>query len=103
MAAFGGNVWLAHGEAFSLAFGVLGRFAPIGRPSRDPPDGGPGHWDLRPYASALVVARPCRLSMTVFVLLMLSTITFEGFKETPLWGDLLRWFALAPSFHPLLR
>ncbi len=31
MAAFGRNVWLAHGEAFALAFGVLGRFAPIGR------------------------------------------------------------------------
>jgi hypothetical protein len=35
--------------------------------------------------------------------LLLSTVTFDGFKETPLWGDLLQWFALAPSFHPLLR
>lgn len=103
MAAFGRNVWLAHGEAFALAFGVLRRFAPIGRPRWDSPDGGPSHWDLRPYASALVVATPCRLSMTVFVLLLLSTVAFDGFKETPLWGDLLQWFALAPSFHPLLR
>jgi hypothetical protein len=35
MAAFGREVWLARGEAFSLAFGVLGRFAPIDHPWRD--------------------------------------------------------------------
>ncbi len=103
MAAFGRDVWLGRGEAFSLAFAVFGRFAPIGRPWCDSPDGRPSHWYLRPYASALVVERPCHPSMTVFVLLMLSTVTFDGFKETPLWGDLLQWVALEPSFHPLLR
>jgi hypothetical protein len=41
--------------------------------------------------------------MTVFVLLMLSTVTFDGFMETPLWGDLLQGIALVPSFHPLIR
>ena len=102
MLAFGCDVWLAHGEAFSLAFGVLGRFAPIARPERNPPDGRPGHWYLRPYAGDLVVERPCSLSMTVFVLLMLSTVTFDGFKETPLWSDLLGWIASEPFFHPLL-
>ena len=103
MAAFGRNVWLAQGEAFSLAFGVLGRFAPIGGPGQDSPDGRPRHWYLRPYAGALVATKPSHLSMTVFVLLMLSTVTFDGFKETPLWGDLLKWIALVPAFHPLLR
>src|SRR6202008_2926196 len=29
MLAFGREAWLAHGEAFALAFGVLGRFAPL--------------------------------------------------------------------------
>jgi hypothetical protein len=102
MAAFGRNVWLAHGEAFALAFGVLGRFAPIARPERDAPDGRPSHWYLRPYAGDLVVERPCSLSMTVFVLLMLSTVTFDGFKETPLWSALLGWIASEPLLHPLL-
>lgn len=103
MAAFGRDVWLSRGEAFSLAFGVFGRFAPIGEPERSSPDGGPGRWLLRPYAGALVVDRPCSLSMTVFVILMLATVTFDGFKETPLWGDLLQGLALEPSFHPLIR
>jgi len=103
MAVFGRDVWLGRGEAFSLAFGVFGRFAPIAAPERDSPNGRPAHWHLRPYASGLVVDRPCRLSMTVFVLVMLSTVTFDGFKETPLWGDLLQSIALEPAFHPLIR
>ena len=103
MAAFGRNVWLAHGEAFTQAFGVLARFAPIDRPRRASLGGEPSHWDVRPYASALVVERPCNLSMTVFVLVMLSTVTFDGFKETPLWGELLQWIAFEPSLLPLLR
>jgi hypothetical protein len=102
MAAFGREVWLARGEAFSLAFGVLGRFAPVDRPGRDCPDGRPSHWYLRPYAGGLITKRPCCLSMTVFVLLMLSTVTFDGFKETPLHAGLLEWIASEPLFHPLL-
>jgi hypothetical protein len=103
MAVFGRDVWLGRGEAFSLAFGVFGRFAPIDGPGRNAPDGRPSHWHLRPYAGALVVDRPCNSSMTVFVLLMLSTVTFDGFKETSLWGDLLRWIALEPWFQPAIR
>ena len=103
MAVFGRDVWLSRGEAFSLAFGVFGRFAPIGKPGQHSPVGRPSHWYLRPYASALVVDRPCRLSMTFFVLVMLSTVTFDGFKETLLWGDLLQSVALEPLIHPLIR
>jgi hypothetical protein len=102
MASFGRNVWIAHGEAFSLAFGVFGRFAPFSAPERTSPDGRPSHWYIGPYARGLVVETPCHLSMTVFVLLMLATVTFDGFKETPLWADVLAWIALAPSFHSLL-
>ena len=39
--------------------------------------------------------------MTVFVLLMLSTVTFDGFKETPQWTALLQWGALEPSLSSL--
>ncbi|HEX9585362.1 MAG TPA: hypothetical protein VGB36_12745 [Gammaproteobacteria bacterium] len=103
MIAFGRDVWLAHGEAFSLAFGVLGRFAPIAEPGRNSADGMPSHWHLRPYAGGLVMDTPCRPSMTVFVLLMLSTVTFDGFKETPLLARLLEWMWSEPWFDPLLR
>ena len=102
MAVFGRHVWLARGEAFSLVFEVFGRFAPIDRPGQDTRHGRPGHWYLRPYAGGLIAERPCRLSMLVFVLLLLSAVAFDGFKETPLHAGLLEWIASAPLFHPLL-
>jgi hypothetical protein len=61
MFLYGREAWLARGEAFSLAFGVLSRFAVFGR--RD--------------------AQPVSFSFMVFVLLMLATVTYDGFLETP--------------------
>ena len=107
MFVYGRNVWLAHGEAFSLTFGVFGRFAPIGKAAEDNTDvdanTSPGRWGLRPYAGGLITTIPCQLSLTIFILAMLSTVTFDGFKETPFWSDLLQSIALAPFFHPLIR
>jgi hypothetical protein len=62
MFLYGRETWLARGEAFSLAFGLLARFAPLGRRAL-------GRVSF-PYM--------------VFVLLMLATVTYDGFLETPL-------------------
>ncbi|MGE0652870.1 MAG: hypothetical protein AB7P12_14155, partial [Alphaproteobacteria bacterium] len=103
MVAFGRNAWLRHGEAFSLAFGVFGRFAPFGPVERSETDAASPRWVMRPYGAALITTTPCRFSLTFFILVMLSTVTFDGFKETPLWGELLRFIALTPTLHPLIR
>ncbi|MEE2970586.1 MAG: hypothetical protein VX741_10690 [Pseudomonadota bacterium] len=103
MAVFGRDVWLARGEAFSLAFEVFGRFAPIGGRRGAFPDMRPRRWRVRPYASALITTDPCRLSATAFILVMLSTVTFDGFKETPLWSGLLQGAAQTRMLHPIIR
>jgi hypothetical protein len=103
MALFGRRTWLAHGEAFSLAFEVFGRFAPIGSQQGDFTDDRPHRYQLRQYASALIVTRPSQLSVTTFVLIMLSTVTFDGFKETPIWHELLQWVAQVQFVHPIIR
>lgn len=100
MFVFGRSAWLAGGEAFSLAFGVLGRFAPLSGQAGT--DGGARVWHLRPYGAGLVTNKPCHPSMTVFVLLMLATVTFDGFKETPLWGSVSQWTASLTILHPLI-
>ena len=82
---------------------MFGRFAPIGGRKGPFPDDRPRQWRIRPYAGALVVTDPCRLSATAFIVLMLSTVTFDGFKETPLWGGLLQSIARAPLFHPIIQ
>ena len=98
MARFGRDAWLAHGEAFTVAFGLIARFAPLA--ARD--DGGPG-LKLRPYATGLLTVRPAPVSLAVFVLLMLATVSFDGFVETPGWQAVLDWLVDdATWLHPPL-
>lgn len=124
MAVYGGETWLRHGEVFSVVFGVFARFAPtevrVLEPSicdrcpahcRDP-DGacidcydcyrraGPrrSRLALRPFAAGLLGSRPASSSMTAFVLLILSTVLYDGVLSTPEWNDLeARLVALAPG------
>jgi len=102
MAVFGRAAWLAQGEAFSLAFSVFGRFAPVGQPERRRGEDSADRWYLRPYASGLVTEQPCRPSMMAFVLLMLSTVAVDGFLETPLHASLLEAIASEPLVRPAL-
>jgi hypothetical protein len=61
MFLYGRETWLERGEAFSLAFGLLARFAPLGRRG----------------------TQAVSFSFMAFVLLMLATVTYDGFLETP--------------------
>jgi len=81
MAVFGPDAWLRNGEAFSVAFGLFARFAPL--------DVGKDDIALRPPGLGLLADRAVSASYLVFVLLMLSTVTFDGFLETPLMNGML--------------
>jgi hypothetical protein len=115
MAHFGKDTWLRGGEAFSVYFGILGRFAPTEvrvkstQPYRDcdtcaektrdcvgcyecfararPEE---RELDLRP--PALGLARPERppAGATVFVILMLAGVAYDGLLATPLWLEVVR-------------
>ena len=80
-AIFGRDTWLKRGEVFSIAFGLFGRFAPLDF-THD------GRWcvSLRPFATGLLPRTALEPSMTAFTLLMLGTVTVDGFMETPLWA-----------------
>ena len=96
MVLFGRAVWLRHGEAFAMAFGLLARFAPLAvrrmlewgaaaeGTDRNSSDDRP-RLVLRPYGVGLLTRTPVPLSHVVFVLLMLATVTFDGVTETPAW------------------
>jgi hypothetical protein len=77
---FGRDRWLGQGEVFSMVFGLFGRFAPL-QLNHD----GHWNWSLRPYATGLLTRGPLESSMVAFTLLMLGTVTADGFMETPLW------------------
>ncbi|MBT4427920.1 MAG: hypothetical protein HOM52_12260 [Rhodospirillaceae bacterium] len=78
MLLFGRTAWLGGGEAFSVAFGLIARFAPLQAL-------GTHHLNLRLPATGLIAGKPAQPSRMIFVLLLLSTVTFDGFKETAVW------------------
>ncbi len=50
----------------------------------------------------LLTDRPLSTSSVVFVLLMLSSVTFDGLLATPLWADLSRWMIYSETMRPLI-
>jgi hypothetical protein len=122
MYAFGRGAWLRDGEAFSVLFGILAQFAPFeiriadrsdtvpasGReqladtPGGARADAARSRWDLRPPAVGLIHGPPVDTSRMVFVLAMLSTVSFDGLLETPLWQSALQRAATTPLLSPAL-
>jgi hypothetical protein len=99
MRVFGRDVWLARVEVFSVYFSILGRFAPLAGKA-----GSPGPVLIaRPYAVGLLVEAPVSRTMTLFVLLMLASVTYDGLIETPVWAAVEAWFVAAPPLGVLGR
>ncbi len=84
MAVFGAETWLRHGEVFSVVFGILARFAPTESRHTGPQQ---RILALRPFAVGLLEARPVSVSMTALVLLILSSVIFDGVIASPTWSD----------------
>ncbi|MEN8108989.1 MAG: hypothetical protein ABFS22_13415 [Pseudomonadota bacterium] len=129
MFIFGKHIWLRHGEAFSLVFGFLARFAPSEvRVNNDTvcadcsaADCRHSHvdcvnchecfekatanvreWNLRPWAVGLLTGKPIKVSSMVLVLVILSSVTFDGLLATPLWGKVAQWMLLSEDLRPLV-
>jgi hypothetical protein len=93
MLVFGGEPWLKNGELFTVLFGVLARFAPVEVSVQK------REWVLRPFGAGLLDSDPTSTSMTAFVLLILSTVLYDGVLATPEWNELeARLAAFVPVF-----
>ena len=116
MAFFGKETWLRRGEAFSVFFDLLGRFAPTEVRTRnaelcqecDGCDAGHGQGcvncygcfaraapeerelNLRPLAVGLGRPEPAAPGGVAFVVLVLAGVTYDGLLETPLWVEVVR-------------
>lgn len=86
----GPDVWLRNADPFALAFGVLARFAPtairnVNSESLHGKTESGRQWILRPFAVGLLNSKNVTSSLVGFVIVMLSTVTFDGLMATPLW------------------
>jgi hypothetical protein len=85
MIFFGRDEWLEHCEAFTVLFGIVGRFGPI-EAERDT-TGAVIAVYLRPWGVGLLRPAPSGWDRVFFVILMLSTLAFDGILGTPAWQD----------------
>ena len=97
MFLFGRDRWLDSCEAFTVLFGIVGRFGPIEAERDD--SGRIARVYLRPWGVGLLKPGPSGWDRVIFVVLMLSTLAFDGILSTPAWQDFT--VALEPIWLPL--
>ncbi|HEY4887537.1 MAG TPA: hypothetical protein VIJ58_03015, partial [Candidatus Dormibacteraeota bacterium] len=97
MIVFGRDEWLEHCEGFTVLFGIIGRFGPV-EAERDEA-GRISTVYLRPWGVGLLKPSPTGWDRVVFVILMLSTLAFDGILATPAWQDFT--VALEPIWLPM--
>lgn len=95
MARLGPTAWLGRIDPFHRVFGLFGSFAPLGR------DAG-GRLLLRPPAAGLLDTDLRSLGDVAFVVLVLSTVSFDGLAETPVWQAIVEWVAESRTLRPFL-
>lgn len=114
MLVFGKENWVRHGECFSVFSSLLGRFAPTeirvtdtlvclkcNAECADLEDTCIGCWDcftraqshqkefnIRPFAIGLLNSPDASTSTMFFVLIILASVTFDGFTSTPAWSEI---------------
>jgi len=80
---YGRQNWLEKCECFTVTFRILGKFAITEGNLK----ANKNNWYLRPPGIGLYNATPAypSLSMVIFILLLLSTVTYDGFSETEIF------------------
>ena len=67
-------------KCFTLVFGTFARFAPMEIRTAQQ-----RRWTLRPFGAGLLDTSSVSTSMTAFVLLLLSSVLYDGILGTPEW------------------
>ena len=87
MVVFGKEIWLRNGEAFTVAFGFLAKFSPIEvrYNTSSTTNINQTEINLRFPGSGLIKIGSISTSQMLFVLLLLSAVTFDGLMGTMIW------------------
>jgi len=97
MVWFGRDEWLEHCEAFTVLFGIVARFSPVEAERDD--QGRITAVYIRPWGVGLLQPSPTGWDRVLFVILMLSSLAFDGIEATPAWQNFN--ITLEPLWLPL--
>lgn len=90
MIVFGERAWAARAEPFTILFAVLASLAPLQPHSRQATGKRMARaWSIGFPGRALVKRRPMATSGILFLLLVLSSISFDGLSRTFTWLDFI--------------
>ncbi len=78
-----GKKWLSFGEFFAVFFSLIARISPLG------------------HKKGLLSGRAGDFSLLLFILFMLSSTSFDGFRETKLWIGFAKSFLESNSYQEL--
>jgi hypothetical protein len=92
-----GRVWLERAEAFTVFFGLVSLLAPLQWVDSRPHGSGDLTLQLVWPGSALRERSPLAASEMAFVILALSTVSFDGLSRTFTWNA---WLAVNPLEFP---
>ena len=123
------ETWLRRGEAFSILYGLFARFSRIeirvmnsdhcGACGKDACQGNDAgicvdcpacfrrarpqdrRIELRPFGVGLLTNAMPPVSVMAFVLLILATVSFDGFKDTPAWQAIFQTALSVPFISAL--
>lgn len=82
MLLFGHGAWIARVEIFSVLFSMIARLSPLERSAG-------GGLSLRIPGAGAVEAKPLPITGALFLLLALSTVSYDGLMRTFFWLGLL--------------
>lgn len=85
---FGRDEWLQNGEVFTIVFGFFAAFAPtyVAEPTEEHQQ---TSFTLRPWGAGLLIVPRPELPRAVLLVMMLATVSFDGFVETGTWTEVL--------------
>lgn len=90
---FGKDEWFKYGEFFSVYFRLIAKMSPLSYKD--------GKLYLHPPLVALTEGKNTSLTLLLFVLFMLSSTAFDGFRATRAW-DLIYWQNIDNITRPIL-
>ncbi|SVB93507.1 uncharacterized protein METZ01_LOCUS246361, partial [marine metagenome] len=88
---FGKDTWSNYGEVFGVTFSTISKLSPIQvhKKDRKGRKTGTNKLVLQPHGSSLLLQETLDVSKTLFVLVLLATVTFDGLTTTPFWEGTL--------------